>query len=403
MAEFVYEALDQQGHTVRGKLEAENELTAAERIKKRGLLVVEVHEQKPSFWRALLSRGRGRVNVGDLALFSRQLAAMLDAGIPLTRALYALGQQRGKPSLQQAVLAIAGAVESGSDFSAALAAHPRIFSSTYASMVRAGEIGGSLVEVLLRLSTQLEQEKALRDQIRAATFYPFTVIGFALLIVLLMLLFVVPSFIRLFPENIQLPLATRLVIALSGSLRRDFPLWLAGLAAALLSVRILLSQPLVRGGWERIKFRLPVVGVLIHHAALARFARLFSTLLAGGIPVLQALETAGPASGSALLSDAAREAGQQVQEGQSIAGPLQESGHFPPLVTQMIAVGEESGSLPDLLARVAGFYEAEVAAMAKGLASLLEPLLLIFVGCMVGAIVISLYLPMFLVVTSVGK
>lgn len=403
MAEYVYEALDQQGHTVRGKLEAENEFAAAERVKKRGLLVVTVQEQKLPAWRALLTSGRGRVGVGDLALFSRQLAAMLDAGIPLTRALYALGQQKGKPALQRAVLAIAGAVESGSDFSAALMAYPQIFSSTYASMVRAGEVGGSLVEVLQRLSTQLEQEKTLRDQIRAATFYPFTVVGFALLIVLLMLLFVVPSFTRLFPENIQLPLATRFIISLSSSLRQAPLIWLAGLAVVLLATRLLLGQPLVRGFWERVKFRLPVVGTLIHRTALARFARLFSTLLAGGIPVLQALETAGPASGSTLLAAAAREAGQRVQEGQSIAGPLDESGFFPPLVTQMIAVGEESGSLPELLARVAGFYEAEVAAMAKGLASLLEPLLLIFVGCMVGAIVVSLYLPMFLVVTSVGK
>lgn len=401
MGLFAYQVIDKSGGLTAGQLEADSEWVAAERLRKMGLTVVDLSELRSSSTRRLFKMRR-KVGIGELSLFTRQLASMLDAGIPLTRALYTLSRQASKPSLGAAVEETARAVEGGMSFSDALRAHPDIFSSLYVGMIKAGEVGGSLVEMLRRLSEQLERDKSLRDNIRAATFYPVLILCFATLVVLGMMFFIVPLFVNFFPAGLKLPLPTKIIITISNSLRHFWYVWLLCIAAVVFGVRCYISSPVGQRVWDRLKFRIPAFGPVFHRATTARFLRTLATLLGGGIPVLQALEASGAAAGNTIVTEAAAAAAEKIQEGKSIAGPLEESGFFPPMVIQMVAIGEESGALPFLLTKMAGFYEEEVAAMTRGLAAVIEPLMIIFVGCIVAVIVLSLYLPIFLVVTTVG-
>jgi len=399
LALYAYQVVDRSGGLVTGKVEADHDQAAAEQLRRKGYTVVDLTPVRASPFKGLL-KPRRKVGVGDLALLSRQLAAMLEAGIPLTRALFTLSEQVSNPALRDVVGEVARNVEGGMSFTESLRAHSDIFPYIYISMVRAGEVGGSLDEVLGRLAQQLEQDKSLRDNIRSATMYPIVVLSFALLVLTGMLLFIVPVFVGFFPPGAALPLPTRIIIGISDFLRNWWFLVLPALAGLILGVRYYLRTPAGIRRWDRAKFRIPVFGPLLHRAVMARFARTLSTLLAGGIPAVQALETAGPASGNTKLADAVATTVEKIQEGKGIAAPLKESGFFQPMVIHMVAVGEETGQLPALLARIAEFYEAEVATMTKGLTALIEPLMIIFVGITVAFILISMYLPIFSVVTG---
>lgn len=398
---FTYQVIDKGGAVATGKLEAVSDLDAAARLVKLGYTPVEVTEVKNSAWAQVFQFQR-KVSIGELALFSRQLSSMLNAGIPLTRCLFALGEQASNPSLGKALHAVARNVEGGMSFSEALRAYPDIFSGIYVDLVNAGEVGGTLETVLVRLSQQLESEKALRDNIRSAMFYPSVVLVFAVLVMIAMLLFIVPVFVGFYPEGSELPFLTGIIIAFSNSVRTYWYFYLLGAALLGLGLRAYAAGP-GQAVYDRLKFRIPVFGSLVQRTVIARFARTFSTLLAGGIPVLQALEAAGPAAGSSLVTQATQHAMERIQEGQGIAQPLKESGLFPPMVTLMISVGEETGDVPGLLNRVAEFYEQEVTALAKGLTSLIEPLMIIGVGGIVAVMVIALYLPMFSVIANIQQ
>jgi len=402
MPMYAYEAFDNAGVPVSGKLEAENEQSAAGRLRKMGYIVVEIAEVKETSLRKTFSRQR-KIKVGDITFFSRQLAAMISAGIPLTRCLYTLHEQTNNAKLRGIVGEIARNVEGGMSLSESLRAYPDVFSPMFVDMIRAGEVGGAMEEMLKRLSEQLERNKILRDNIRAATFYPTVVILFAGFVVTAMLFFVVPVFIGFFPPGTPLPLPTKIVIALSNSLRFYWYVHICLLVAVVLGMRFYLASDAGKKAWDSIKFRLPVFGDIFKKAAVASFSRTLSTLLAGGIPVLQALETAGPATGSMQITKAVQQTGVGLQEGRGIAVLLQKSGFFPPMLVNMVAIGEETGELSALLGKVAEFYEEEVAITTKGLTSLLEPVLLIVIGCIIGGMVISIYLPIFTAVTSVGR
>ncbi|MEW6244727.1 MAG: type II secretion system F family protein [Bacillota bacterium] len=400
MSLFSYEVLDKSGNLLTGKLEAEHELAAADRLRKMGYTVIVVEKVRRSLLRAVLSNRRN-VSTGELGLFSRQLAAMLAAGIPLTRSLYALSEQTSNPTLGSVVNEAARNVEGGMDFSESLRAYPEVFSPMYVDMVKAGEVGGALEDVLLRLSEQLERDRSLKDSIRAATMYPMAVLAFAGAVTLIILLFIVPAFVNMFPPDIALPLPTRVIVSVSESLRTYWYVYMLVLGVVLFGLRLYLASDRGRDTWERIRFRLPIFGALLHKTTIARMARTLSTLLSGGVPVIQALEVAGPASGSKQIADAVLLATEMVQEGQSLVGPLRQSKVFPAMVTMMVGVGEETGELPSMLGRVADFYEAEVATMSKQLASLIEPVLIVTVGCIIGFLVVSLYLPIFTAITQV--
>lgn len=397
---YAYQVLDRRGNMTAGKVEAEDEVSAAVRLKKLGYMPVEVKEVRASAFSASL-QFKKKVGTGELGLFSRQLAAMLNAGIPLTRCLFALGQQSANPTLGKVLEEIGRNVESGISFSESLRAYPEVFPDMYVELVKSGEVGGTLETVLLRLSVQLESEKMLKDSIRTAMFYPSVVLVFAVLVLTGMLVFIVPVFMGFYPPDAQVPLLTRMIIGVSNSIRGYWYLYLAGAVLTVVGLKYYVASDGGKRLWDKVKFRMPVFGGLVQKTVIARFSRTLATLLSGGIPVLQAMETAGPAAGSSLVAAAVATAGERILEGQSIAEPLKESGLFPPMVTLMISVGEETGDLPSLLNRVSEFYEAEVATMAKGLTSLIEPLMIIFVGGIVGVMVISLYLPIFSVITQI--
>lgn len=403
MPVFRYEVLDAHGRPSTGKLEAESEAAAVARLRGMGYLVTAVQPLRGPVFSLGSVRAERKVSLGDLSLFSRQLAAMLNAGIPLTRCLFTLSEQVSSPALKRALAEIATNVEAGMSFAEALEGHPKIFSKLFLGMVRAGEVGGTLEESLRHLSEQLQKDKALRDNIRSATFYPVMVAVFAVAIMLVMMIFIVPIFVKMFPEGATLPAPTLVVLALSDSIRNQWYVWLAVLVVAGLLLRIVVTNPGGELFWAKVKLRIPVFGPLMHKATIARFARTLSTLLNGGIPVLQALEAAGEATGNVLIVQAVNHAREKIEEGRSLAQPLEESGLFPPMVVQMVAVGEESGSLVMLLQRIADFFEEEVSIMTKGLTAMIEPLLLVFVGLTVGGMAISLYLPIFTAVTQVGR
>ncbi|MDD4169468.1 MAG: type II secretion system F family protein [Desulfotomaculaceae bacterium] len=399
MAVFSYEAIDGSGQQVAGRIEAEQDMTAVERLRKMGLTVVDMNEVRVAAGGGLF-QSRKKVTIGDLALFSRQLESMLNAGIPLTRVLFTLARQVEIPSFREALNEIGRNVEGGMSFADALAAFPGIFPDVYVNMIRAGEAGGSLEIMLQQLSGQLERDKALQDNIKSATFYPKMVLGFALLVVIAMMIFMVPMFMGFLPKDVNPPLLTKIVFVSSDLLRHYWYLFIAGAMALFAGSRMFLRSPVGVRLWDRWKFRTPAFGSLLHKAVIARFCRILSTLLSGGLPVLQALEYAGPASGNVLVAEAVAAAGAKIHEGKSIAVPLEESGLFPPMVIQMVSTGEETGNLSSLLSRVAGFYEEEVATMTKGLTALIEPILLIAVGITVGLMVIAMYLPIFMLVTQ---
>lgn len=401
MGLYSYEVVDRLGRTTSGQMTADHEMMAADKLRSMGMMVLDINEVRESPLRALFQR-KGKVGVGDLALFSRQMETLLDAGIPLTRALYTLSSQVTNRTLSEILTEVAQSVDSGMSFSESIQNYPDVFPSLYVNMIKAGEVGGTLDEVLKQLSDQLERDKNLRDNMRSATMYPLVVLGFSFVVVVAMLVGIVPIFMKFFPPDMVLPLPTRIVMGLSNSFRSFWYLYFLGTIALVYGIRYYLRTPSGSRSWERLSFKLPAVGPLLYRVVMARFARTLSTLLSGGIPVLQALETAGPASGSTLVSEAVAVTSEKIQEGKSIAGPLGESGIFAPMLVQMVSVGEESGNLPGMLGRISDFYEEEVATLAKGLTSVIEPLMVIVVGCVVAFMVISMYLPIFLVVTSTG-
>ncbi len=400
MGSYQYEAISKTGDTVTGKIDAENESGVIERLRSMGLMAMDIKEAKPSFFSASFKFSR-KVKLADLSLFSRQLAAMLNSGIPLTRAVFTLSRQVTNPSLSDALAGITREVEGGLSFSDALKSYPQIFSSLYINMIEAGETGGNLEQTLTRLSQQLQKDKELRDNIRSATFYPLAVLSFAVLILFAMLFFLVPIFVGFFPPDVELPLPTRLIIGLSDLLKSFWYI----LFPVLIVIFILLSSYAKseqgKRQLDRLKFRLPVFGSLVQKTVIASFSRTFSTMVSTGIPVVQALDASGKATGNSVISDATTDAGRQIQEGSSIATPLEKSGAFPPMVTHMISVGEETGDMSAMLDKVAEFFEEEVATMTKGLTALIEPLMLIVIGVLVGGMLVALYLPIFTVITQI--
>lgn len=401
MAVFRYEAMNKQGETIKGLLSAENSKAGLERLREMGLSVLEIKEQKDSAFSAFIHNEK-KVTLSELSVFSRQLSAMISAGIPITRSLYTLSRQATNATFKAALENIAKNVEDGMNITDAFGAYPKIFPDIYLAMIKTGELGGILETTLLRLSAQLQKEKQLRDDIKSATFYPRILMGFAVLMFVAMLVFMVPIFRANIPAGTEIPGVTQMIFSLSDSVRERWYYWLLSILAVVFGIASYLHSNSGKKLWDRIKFKMPIFGDLIQKTVIARFSRTLSTLLEGGIPVIQAMNSAGPTSGSILVAEAVKEAAHRIEEGRSISVPLEASGLFPPMVTQMVAVGEETGALPSLLDKVAEFYEDEVAVMTKGLSSLIEPIMLLFTGLVIGGMMISLYLPIFSSISSAG-
>jgi len=400
MSIYTYQCINKNGETVNGRIDAVHEAEAYEKLKGMGLMLVDLREEKIGSAQKKLSFLEKKVGLTELSLFSRQLAAMLEAGIPVTRAIFTLSRQEPNRVLRQALENIASSVESGMNLTESMSQYPKIFNNLYLNMIHAGEISGTLEVTLNRLADQLKKEKLLKENIKSATSYPKMIGAFSVIIFFGMLIFLVPVFKNMITADTEVPYITKIVFSISDSLRNSFLMWL-GVAVIFITLIFLITKSSSGNYvWERFKFKVPVIGKFIHKIVIARFLRTLSTLLEGGIPVIQALESAGPTSGSTLVSKAVEDAIIQIQEGKSIAATLEESGLFPPMVTHIISVGEETGSLPALLAKMAEFYEDEVEIMSRNLTAMIQPVMLILIGIIIGGMLIAMYLPMFSAIVS---
>ena len=396
MGVYAYRARDRRGEIVEDRVEGHSVPAVVAALRRRGLVVVHVREQGVSR-REVLSPF-GRIRSADLAVFTRQLATMIGAGLPITRALYALSEQAEKPAMGDVVVAVGARVESGVPLSQALEERRDVFPGFYVEMVRAGEAGGVLDDVLPRLAAQLENDQELRRKVKSAMAYPVTVLVLSGLAAAFMLIFVVPVFARMFEDlGGTLPLPTRVTMYLSGLITGPGGVALAvvgglGVVAALRWFRTERGKR----AWGRFSLRIPLgIGQIVRKVALARFARSLGALTAAGVPILQAIEVTAKTSGNPVVEEALLRAREAVRAGDPIHRTLEGEGIFPPMVTRMISVGEETGELDTMLARTADFYEAEVDATVKALTSIMEPLMIVVVGAIVGGIIVAMYLPMF--------
>lgn len=394
--EFTYEALNRQGQSITGKVVAENTSEAYEKLREAGVVVTNLSELKTK----AKKKGGKKVTLSDMSMFSRQLAAMIGAGIPVTQAMSTLVAQTTNPTLSNSIKEIAQDVEGGVALSEAFLAQRPVFSDLYCSMVAAGEMGGMLDKTLLAMSNQLHKDKQLKDSIKSATSYPKMVGMLAIVIVIFMLIFMVPTFQGMTQGATDLNPITLLIYKMSETLRGYWYIVFPVIGVIIFLVIQIIKSPPIQHFWENHKMKAPIVGELISKTIYARFCRIFATLVAGGVTAVKALETAGPTSGSKLVENAVIKAIEDVENGRTIHEALDEPKIFPPMVISMIAIGEEAGSLPTMLDKVAEFYEEDVAAIAKNLGSVLEPIMLVGLGSIVGFLIIALYLPVFQATTS---
>lgn len=388
---FTYQARDRSGTLVAGSLEAENEAQVRSNLRMQGMRVLDIRVGA-----ARGRRGVKRVKTKDLAIFSRQFAAMLSSGLPLIRALTIQSEQTANDTLRATLNIARIDIEGGLSLSAAFEKHPHVFPNLMINMIRAGELGGFLDTTMQNVATNLESEVRLRSKIKAAMTYPVVVLCISILMCIAMLLFVVPTFRDMFQSlGGQLPLPTRILVMLSDSMKYLLPVAVAcGFAAAIWWRRNRQSDR-VRAVVDPLKLRLPVFGPLFQKIALARFSRNLSSMLNAGVPILQALDVVADTSGSVVIAKAVRAVQDSVRQGQSFTAPL--SGHkiFPSMVAQMIGAGEETGDLSGMLDKISEYYDQEVEVATESLTAMIEPLMIVVLGVIVGSMIVSLYLPIF--------
>lgn len=400
---FAYTVRDGTGREITGSLEADNAETLSDKLRQMGYSVVSVTEVKTSLGKKEISLFGVKVKVQDITVFTRQFATMINAGLPLIKCLSILTQQTESSALADIITDCQREVEAGRSLSEALAKHPEAFNDLYVSMVRAGELGGMLDDVLLRVANQMEREQEIRRKVKSAMTYPVAVLGLTLVLLTAMIVFVVPKFASMF-ESLggELPTFTKLLVNVShfvggwGGL-----VVIAAVVGFVIFFRRFKVTDMGRLLIDRLKLRLPLVGTLFHKYALSRFARTLGTLISSGVPILGALEITGETTGNMVITKALDDVRIGVKEGETIARPLAQAAVFPPMVTQMIAIGEETGALDVMLAKVSDFYDSEVNAAVESLTSIIEPLLIAVLGISVGTIVIALYLPVFRVITMI--
>ena len=401
MAAFAYEAINAQGLELSGTIHAPDLSTAREQLHGRGLLPQALSEKAGASEGA--STRFKKVKPKSLQIFARQLATMIEAGVSVVAALVTLEEQTDDPYLRDVVADVRSDVESGVILSRALARHPKVFNRLFVSMVQAGESSGTLDTVLDRVAIQIEKETQIKRRVKGAMIYPAVVLTFATLVLIFMLLFIVPVFVKVFDQlNGQLPKPTQIVMGASNILRHWWFIIFPAIALAAFGLRKLKQTEQGRQRWDTFKLRIPMrVGDVVQKIALARFSRTLSTLVAAGVDIVSALEITSGTAGNWVLEKSLGRIGERVQEGVPISEPLIEDPIFPPMVGQMVKIGEETGELDKMLGKVADFYEDEVDASIQSLTSIIEPILMIGVGIMVGTIVISMYLPMFKLLTLI--
>ncbi len=400
MNTYKYTAKDKNSHTVIGILESASEAEVMGILHQKGLVIISVEQIKKRTFKTWDKK----IKLDDLVIFSRQLATMIDSGVPLVQSLGILAEQVENKNLREVVIAIRQDIEAGMSFYDALAKHPAVFSELFINMTKAGEASGTLNEVLDRLATYLEKTAALTRKIRSALVYPAILISMAVLITTGLLLKVVPIFKEIFASfGGKLPLPTQILIETSNLLTRYFLIFIVLLVILGFLLKKYISTEKGRYNLDTMKLKMPVIGKLFHKVALAKFSRTFSTLVKSGVAILNALDIVGKTSGNKVIEEAVLECRRAVRDGELISKHLAKSKAFPPMVCRMIGVGEQTGQLEKMLSKIADFYDEQVDAAVSGLTSMIEPLVIAFLGIVIGGIVVSLFLPIFKITEFIAK
>jgi type IV pilus assembly protein PilC len=395
---YTYRVRDKEGRLLEGTLEADSTTLVANRLQAMGYMPVSIEKQAGSKMQLEIKIPglTDRISGKDIAVFSRQFATMINSGLSLIRALHILGEQTENKKLAEIVGEVRLDVERGSSLSQALARFPKAFDQLFVSMVRAGETGGVLDDVLMQLAEIIEKRVELNRKIKSAMTYPVAVMGLVLLIVTAMLVFVVPTFQKMYADlGGTLPAPTRLLLAVSGFVKSYAPLIVLFDIGAFFGFRRWVQSDDGRARWDVIKLRVPIFGKLTHKTAMTRFSRTFAVLLRSGVPILEALEITSDTVNNTVVSHAIKDVQDAVKRGEALSSPLTRHTIFPPMVTQMMAVGEETGAVDTMLEKVADFYDQEIEATVDAMTSLIEPLLIVVLGSVVGSMVVALYMPMF--------
>jgi len=398
MAVFAYQGRSAAG-LQKGEIEAADRMTAVGELRRRSILVTQIAEKTGG---KTPGKSGKKVKDKEMAIFTRQFSTMIDAGLPLVQCLNILTEQSDSKNLRNVTGNVARTVEEGATLAESLRKHPRTFDDLYTNMVEVGETGGILDVVLQRLAVYIEKAASLKRKIKSAMVYPASIIGVALLVIIFMLTFVIPTFAAMFKDlGADLPLPTQIVIGLSNFVRGY--LWLIGLAlgGGLFALRSYYRTENGRSTIDALLLKLPVFGLLVRKVAVARFTRTLGTLVQSGVPILEALRITATTAGNKVVERAVLQCRASVTEGKTVAEPLKISGVFPPMVTQMISVGEQTGALDAMLSKVADFYDDEVDTAVATLTSLLEPMMIVFLGVVVGGLVVAMYLPIFKLVTLI--
>jgi len=399
MPEYEYKGKTLGGTQVSGTLKAKNQQDM-ERLLRRNRILVSNIRKKPSQINIKIGTG---VKRQDISRFTRQFATMIGSGLPMIQCLEILAAQVESKELRRIIIQVKDSVQSGSTLADALARHPKVFDQLYTNMVEAGEMGGALDVILVRLATYREKADALIRKVKGAMLYPTVVTIVALGVTFAMLTFVVPVFAKMFSNlGSDLPAPTMVVLSVSNFLQDNIFLIFLGIIGLIVGYKFIVRNPKGRLTVDRIKINSPVLGNLIRKSAISRFSRTLGTLLSSGVSILDALEITAKTSGNRVVHDAIKRSVVSIAEGDTITAPLKETGVFPPMVTQMVSVGEKTGGLDEMLNKIADFYDEEVDAAVSALTSIIEPIVIVFIGVVIGGILIAMYLPMFDIIGKIG-
>ena len=403
MAVYLWTGKDRSGKKQKGEIEADNLPLARQMVLKKGITVKDVR-LKPKSIGDYLPAIAGKINDKDKVIFVRQFATMIDAGLPLVQCLDILQEQQENANFKRVIRQIQKSVEEGSTLSEAIRRHPKVFDNLFHNLIAAGEIGGILDVILNRLAVYIEKMAKLKKKVKSALTYPTIVVSIAVIVVAVILIFVIPVFSKLFVDaGIKLPAMTLLVMNMSDFAKNYFHWVILAVAGAVIGFRKFRQTHRGRHIIDRIFLQAPIFGILFRKIAIARFTRTLGTMLSSGVPILDGLEVVAATAGNSIVEDAIRNARLSISEGRPVAEPLAETNVFPPMVTQMIAVGEATGALDNMLGKIADFYDDEVDTAVGSLTSMLEPLLILFLGLTVGFLLVAMYMPIFQLADVVGK
>ncbi|MFH1837003.1 MAG: type II secretion system F family protein [Candidatus Omnitrophota bacterium] len=398
MANFAYVVKNKEGNTVKGEVQALDKNHALEMLRGKDFLILKLEKkaEKGAFFSSMRTKTSGRIPLEELVIFSRQMATMIGAGITIVESLDTLIFQVENLKLKIVLKDVYSAVNTGSSFSEAMAKHSTIFTPYFVNMLKAGESSGMLEEVLDRVAMHFEKTNSLQKKMNSAMVYPAVVTVMALAITLVMIIKVIPVFEDMFSGlGAELPLPTQFLIKLSHWMQGNFLIMVIGVVGAVVGLRMYGNSEKGRYSIDRIKLRMPVFGALFSKVAISKFTRTLGTLIKSGVPILSALDIVAKTSGNNVIEKTVYKIKENIREGESIASPMEKSGVFSPLVTRMIAVGEKSGELETMLDKIADFYDEQVDATVDGLTSLIEPLVIAFLGIVIGGIVVCMFLPIF--------